>query len=165
MMDNKDSDSEVEENRKQVQRKLSKKEEQTKRKGSDNSKGIFQQTMPPNADDDQALRELQVEMIDRFGLLPDPIKNLFRTTSIKLTSERLGIVKVEAGPNGGKLEFAKEPNVDPLSIIKMVQTQPQKYQLAGASSLKFLHDMETTEQRLGATEQLIASLEPVQSPR
>ncbi|BFM11482.1 transcription-repair coupling factor [Simiduia litorea] len=115
-----------------------------------------------NASDDQALRELQVEMIDRFGLLPDPIKNLFRTTSIKLNAERLGILKVEAGPNGGKLEFAKEPNVDPLSIIKMVQTQPQKYQLAGASSFKFLHDMETSELRLSTTEQLIASLAPSQ---
>ncbi|MDN3639576.1 transcription-repair coupling factor [Simiduia curdlanivorans] len=117
-----------------------------------------------NASDDQALRELQVEMIDRFGLLPDPIKNLFRTTSIKLKAENLGILKVEAGPNGGKLEFAKEPNVDPLSIIKMVQTQPQKYQLAGASSFKFLHDMETSEQRLSTTEQLMASLVPSHRP-
>ncbi|MGD8430297.1 MAG: transcription-repair coupling factor, partial [Ectothiorhodospiraceae bacterium] len=35
-----------------------------------------------NASDRDQLRELQVEMIDRFGLLPEPAKNLFRLTEL-----------------------------------------------------------------------------------
>ncbi len=35
------------------------------------------------------MRELQVEMIDRFGLLPDPAKNLMRLTLLKLQAENL----------------------------------------------------------------------------
>ncbi|HYQ39654.1 MAG TPA: transcription-repair coupling factor, partial [Pseudomonas sp.] len=59
-----------------------------------------------SAADESALNELQVEMIDRFGLLPEPAKNLMRLTLLKLQAEQLGIAKVEAGPQGGRLEFA-----------------------------------------------------------
>ncbi len=111
-----------------------------------------------NAADAGALKELQVEMIDRFGLLPDPVKNLFRITQLKLTAELLGIEKLDAGASAGKIEFNKEPQVDPMAIIKMVQTQPQKYQLAGANCLKFMHDMEHAEARLSTVETLVDSL-------
>lgn len=111
-----------------------------------------------NAPDEAALKELQVEMIDRFGLLPDAIKNLFRITGLKLTAEAIGIEKLEAGPTGGKISFNKEPAVDPLKIIKLVQTQPQNYQMHGANGLKFLHDMENSDVRLATTEALLANL-------
>ena len=41
-----------------------------------------------SADDKAALRELQVEMIDRFGLLPTQVKNLFATAALKLRATR-----------------------------------------------------------------------------
>ncbi len=77
-----------------------------------------------NAADEDGLRELQVEMIDRFGLLPEPAKNLIRLTLLKLQAEKLGIVKVDAGPQGGRVEFAADTCVDPLVLIKMIQSQP-----------------------------------------
>ena len=40
-----------------------------------------------NAADEDGLKELQVEMIDRFGLLPEPTKNLVRLTLLKLQAE------------------------------------------------------------------------------
>jgi len=100
------------------------------------------------AESDQALRELQVEMIDRFGLLPNASKNLFRVASLKLQSVKLGIKKLEAGAKSGRIEFASVTQVDPLAIVKLVQSQPQKYQLEGASHLKFNLDMSDNEQRL-----------------
>ena len=50
------------------------------------------------------LHELQVEMIDRFGLLPEPVKTLFELARLRQTGERLGLLKIEAGPNGGRSE-------------------------------------------------------------
>lgn len=113
-----------------------------------------------NAADADGLRDLQIEMIDRFGLLPDPVKNLFRTTQLKLQAEKIGIDKIEANATGGRIDFSKEPNVDPMTIVKMVQTQPQKYQLVGASCFKFLHDMENSQQRIDVVEQLLINLAP-----
>ena len=46
------------------------------------------------------LEALQVEMIDRFGLLPVPLKQLFRVTELKLKLNKLGIVKFDLGERG-----------------------------------------------------------------
>jgi transcription-repair coupling factor (superfamily II helicase) len=113
-----------------------------------------------NTDDDDALRELQVEMIDRFGLLPDPVKNLFRVTALKQRAQQLGIRKIEAGPNGGKLEFEQQPLIEPIVLVKLVQTKPGTYRLAGATALSFTSDLEEPEQRFQFIEQLLATLAP-----
>ncbi len=93
------------------------------------------------------LRELQVEMIDRFGLLPDPAKNLFEITELKLLAHPLGIQKVEAGPKGGRLIFDAAPKIDPLRMIQLIQTRPKEFKLDGADKLRFYRDMEDPNQR------------------
>ncbi|WP_347329607.1 transcription-repair coupling factor [Marinimicrobium locisalis] len=113
-----------------------------------------------NAESDEALRELQVEMIDRFGLLPEPTKNLFQVTALKLRAEALGIAKLEAGDRGGRLEFSEQTEVDPLTIVQLVQSDPQTYQLAGANHLKFVRNMENGETRLNAVSELLDHLTP-----
>ncbi|SHE51130.1 transcription-repair coupling factor [Microbulbifer donghaiensis] len=101
-----------------------------------------------NASDAQELKELQVEMIDRFGLLPEPVKHLFRTTEIKLKADAMGIRKLEASAAKGRIEFADNTRVDPLALVKMVQTEPGRYQLAGANQLNFSLDEDGPDQRL-----------------
>jgi len=116
-----------------------------------------------NAETDQALRDLQVEMIDRFGLLPEATKNLFRVTQLKLRAQRLGIAKLEAGEQGGRIEFSEQTQVEPLTIVQLVQSQPQTYQLAGANYLKFKQNMDNSEQRLNQVAQLLDLLTPGKS--
>ncbi|KZY63541.1 transcription-repair coupling factor, partial [Oleiphilus sp. HI0065] len=58
------------------------------------------------------LKDLQVEMIDRFGLLAEPTKNLLRQAELKLDAEKLGILKVDAGATSGSFEFGKQTTVD-----------------------------------------------------
>jgi transcription-repair coupling factor (superfamily II helicase) len=86
------------------------------------------------------LEELQVEMIDRFGLLPDEAKNLFKVTELKLMAAALGIKKIDAGMQGGKIDFTDTPNVDSRKIIQLIQTQPRKFQIKGSSRLLFNFD-------------------------
>jgi transcription-repair coupling factor (superfamily II helicase) len=117
-----------------------------------------------NTEDDDALRELQVEMIDRFGLLPEPVKNLFRVTALKQRAQQLGIRKIEAGPNGGKLEFEQQPLIEPIVLVKLVQSKPQTYRLAGATALSFSSNLEQPEQRFEFVEQLLAMLTPAPAP-
>ena len=111
-----------------------------------------------NAKTDIDLKELQIEMIDRFGILPEQTKNLFRLTLLKLQTEAMGIVKLDAGSEAGRIEFASDTSVDPFTLVKMVQSQPHKYRLEGASQLKFSLKMDTIEQRFSATEQLLTQL-------
>ena len=48
------------------------------------------------------------------ALLPDAAKHLFAVTELKLQAQPLGVRKIEAGPQGGRLLFQPEPPVDPL---------------------------------------------------
>ncbi|HKJ94859.1 MAG TPA: TRCF domain-containing protein, partial [Gammaproteobacteria bacterium] len=112
-----------------------------------------------NAPDEDALRELQVEMIDRFGLLPEPARNLFRVTELKLRAQRLGIERLEAGPQGGVVEFGDQPRVDPGAIVRLVQEQPAVYRLEGQERLRFRLSTGDVEARLATVGQLIDTLD------
>ncbi|USD19864.1 transcription-repair coupling factor [Microbulbifer variabilis] len=111
-----------------------------------------------NAVDRQQLKELQVEMIDRFGLLPEPVKHLFRTTEIKLKADKMGIRKLEASAARGRIEFAENTQVDPLTLVKLVQTQPGRYQLAGANQLNFSLDEEGADRKLQEISEVLERL-------
>jgi len=109
-----------------------------------------------NAGNMDELKELRVELIDRFGLLPEAAKNLFRTTSLKLTAARMGIGKIMAAENGGKIIFSDNPDIDPGIIIDMIQQSPDVYRLDGQNTLRFSIDMPTTEDRFVQVERLLS---------
>jgi len=113
-----------------------------------------------NATDQDGLNELQVEMIDRFGLLPDPAKSLIRLTLLKLQAEKLGITKIDAGPQGGRIEFSADTSVDPMVLIKLIQSQPKRYKFEGATVFKFQVPMERPEERFNTLEALLERLAP-----
>ncbi|SHF45276.1 transcription-repair coupling factor [Modicisalibacter ilicicola DSM 19980] len=111
-----------------------------------------------NAENEADLRELQVEMIDRFGLLPSPVKTLFRQTRLRQRAERLGIIRLEAGPERGRVIFGANPAVDPMTLVDLIQRDPVHYRLDGADTLRFEIDMETEEARFQAVEGLLERL-------
>ncbi len=117
-----------------------------------------------SAGSDNDLKELQVEMIDRFGLLPEPVKLLFRVTGLKLRAEELGIRKVDANAAGGRVEFESETQVDPLALIQLVQRQPQRYKLEGGSKLRYVDATTAHDERIAALERLFEALAAKPSP-
>jgi len=101
-----------------------------------------------NALSTEELRELKVEMIDRFGLLPQPVNFLFAVTELKLQAEALGIAKIEANAKAGKMQFKSDTVIDPYSLVKLVQEQANIFNLSSGNELKFNHDSIEPEQRL-----------------
>ncbi|HTE40434.1 MAG TPA: TRCF domain-containing protein, partial [Steroidobacteraceae bacterium] len=106
----------------------------------------------------EELRELQVEMIDRFGLLPDFAKNLFRIAELKLQAKALGLQKLDVAPGGGSVVFAKETRVDPGTLIKLVQANSKTHRFDGAQKIRFVMKLERDEQRFVAAEKLLTAL-------
>jgi len=92
------------------------------------------------AEDAGGLNELQEEIIDRFGPLPDEVRLLIRLTRLKLQALALGISKIDANVSNGRIEFSASTQVDPLSIVEMVQQDPRRYKLGSANQLLFSHD-------------------------
>ncbi|WP_373020059.1 transcription-repair coupling factor [Thiomicrorhabdus sp.] len=111
-----------------------------------------------SAQSENALRELEVEMIDRFGLLPQQVKNLFAVTQIKLVIEPIGIIKLDASEAMIRVQFNQQPNIDPMKLIKLIQAYPKNYQLKGQTELKFFDTMPTMESRISAIELMIKSI-------
>lgn len=108
--------------------------------------------------DDAALKDLQVEMIDRFGLLPDPAKNLIRQSSLRIRAESLGIVKVDAGREWLRLEFGGSTPVDPLKLVKKVQQAPDRYRLEGANTFSVRLKDDSTDGKLDAISEALTEL-------
>ena len=111
-----------------------------------------------SAPDNESLRELQVELIDRFGLLPDALKHLFRVTQIKLQTMRLGIEKIDIGEQTGKIVFNQNPNIDPLKIIHLIQSNPGQFRFDGKQTLRIEHQNDELEARFNQTEKLLMEL-------
>jgi transcription-repair coupling factor (superfamily II helicase) len=108
-----------------------------------------------SATSNDELRELQVEIIDRFGLIPEASKTLFELMKLKLRAAPLGISRMEFGPQFGRISFIEQPNLDPMKIIALIQKQPAGYKLDSKQRLKVIKAMPDTEMRLTTARELL----------
>lgn len=111
-----------------------------------------------SAQDTAELRELQVELIDRFGLLPTAAKNHMRVAALKLDAVALGIEKIDASDGGGYVVFGEQPRTDPVALVNLVQNEGHIYRLSGAHRLQFRLDLSDTDVRFAKIEQLLEKL-------
>jgi transcription-repair coupling factor (superfamily II helicase) len=109
-------------------------------------------------DSDQALREMQVEMIDRFGLLPPEVKGLFTVSSLRLLAQRYGIKMLELGEQGGHIEFLEKTQIDPLQLVTLVQEQPLSFRLAGPTRLRIEQELADLPAREALARELMQRL-------
>ncbi|MDT8409069.1 MAG: transcription-repair coupling factor [Wenzhouxiangellaceae bacterium] len=112
------------------------------------------------AGDTGKLHELQVEMIDRFGLLPEPVKNLFIAASLRLAARALGIRKLEIGPAGGRIEFLPRPCIDMPELIRMIQKEAHTFSLPAQDRLRIHGEFDKLGDRIGVAEDLLERLRP-----
>ena len=114
-----------------------------------------------SAKNKEELRNIEVEMIDRFGLLPDACKNLLTTTETKLLIEELNLKKVDATEDYLRIQFGKQPNIEPIKLIQLVQSDAKKFRIKNQATepeLLFYDEMPTIEQRKNAIELITRSI-------
>ncbi|GAA5142520.1 transcription-repair coupling factor [Thalassotalea piscium] len=93
------------------------------------------------------LDEVQIELIDRFGLLPQPAKNIIHIAKLRLKAQAIGIDRIDVGPLGGSIEFSDTTKVDPSFIIGLIQQQPKVFKMEGANKLKFVQKSDDVKAR------------------
>lgn len=101
-----------------------------------------------SAKDADALDEIKVELIDRFGKLPDPARTLLDIATLRQQAQKLGIRKLEANEKGGVIEFNEQNHVDPAWLIGLLQKQPQHYRLDGPTRLRFTFELDERKVRM-----------------
>ncbi|TVR98271.1 MAG: transcription-repair coupling factor [Wenzhouxiangellaceae bacterium] len=112
------------------------------------------------AGSEKALNQLQVEMIDRFGLLPPEVKHLFTTAELRLQARALGMKRLEVGPAGGRVEFVPKPDIDIAEFLKMIQKESHTFELPANDRLRVKGEFETPEERLAMATELLERLAP-----
>ena len=105
------------------------------------------------------LEELKVELIDRFGLLPDPARNLLDIARLRQQAQKLGIRKLEGNDKGGVIEFGEKNHVNPGWLIGLLQKQPQHFRLDGPTRLKFFQDLTERKTRMEWVRRFMQELE------
>ena len=110
------------------------------------------------AESKQELDELKVELIDRFGLLPEAAKNLLQIAELRLQVEPLKVLRIDAGTQGGFIEFAPSAKVDPEKFIRLIQKEPIVYRFDGPLKFKFIKDLTETNVRLAFVVELVKTL-------
>lgn len=112
-----------------------------------------------SAKNEQDLEEIKVELIDRFGRLPDAVRNLLDIARLRQQAQKLGIRKLESNEKGGVIEFNEKNNVNPVWLIGLLQKQPQHFRLDGPTRLKFMQDLEERKTRMDWVRQFMRQLE------
>jgi transcription-repair coupling factor (superfamily II helicase) len=103
------------------------------------------------------LDELRVELVDRFGKLPDAARYLLHTAQLRQQAQQLGIKRLEGNERGGFIEFDDKNIVDPVYLIGLLQRQPQIFQLEGPVKLKFIQNLSDRTQRLKFISELLTT--------
>ena len=111
-----------------------------------------------NTDTQEKLDHIRMELIDRFGIPPQAVKQLFAVHQLRLKAEQLGITKIDIGTNGGHIEFSPDTPVQAMSIIQMMQKHPTYFRMDGGQRLKVMVMLQDAEKRIQFIADLLNSL-------
>ena len=111
-----------------------------------------------NTDTQEKLDNIRMELIDRFGIPPQPVKQLFSVHQIRLRAEQLGITKVDINSNGGYIEFSPDTPVQAISIIQLMQKNPTYYRMEGGHRLKVMVQLAEYDKRIQFIVELLNKL-------
>jgi transcription-repair coupling factor (superfamily II helicase) len=81
------------------------------------------------------LDEMHQELIDRFGLLPEPAQILLDSHRLRILAKPLGISKVDASSEAIQMQFVPNPPIDPMKIISLIQSK-RHIKMAGQDKLR-----------------------------
>jgi len=76
-----------------------------------------------NCNTPEELDDMHQELIDRFGLLPEPAQTLLDSHRLRILAKPLGISKVDASGEAIQIQFIQNPPIDPMKIITMIQSK------------------------------------------
>ena len=110
------------------------------------------------AGEDRALWDLQEECIDRFGLLPDALRNLFRIAGVKQRARPLGIRKIDLGEKGGRVHFDENAEFDRVKLINLLQANPDIYKFEGGDKLRINRELPDAGARFNFLDGFLDSL-------
>ncbi|QNS02092.1 MAG: transcription-repair coupling factor [Buchnera aphidicola (Pentalonia nigronervosa)] len=96
----------------------------------------------------QNLKQIQYELISRFGKLPDFAKNLITISKIRIIAHNLGIKKITSNKNTGIIEFNNNNKINIKYLVNLLQKEPNFWKIKNAMTLQFIYESNDDNSRL-----------------
>jgi transcription-repair coupling factor (superfamily II helicase) len=109
-------------------------------------------------DTDEEIDNFAAEMRDRFGVLPDEVRYLFKVAAIKAYCRRANVEKVDAGPKGAVITFRDNKFAQPDRLVYFIRQHGQAARVRPDMKVVFFQDWETPEERLIGTTEILRQL-------
>jgi transcription-repair coupling factor (superfamily II helicase) len=109
-------------------------------------------------DTDDEIDNFAAELRDRFGVLPDEVRYLFKIAAIKGYCRRANVEKVDAGPKGAVISFRDNKFAQPDRLVYFIRQHGQAAKVRPDMKVVFLQDWETPEERLMGTTEILRQL-------
>jgi transcription-repair coupling factor (superfamily II helicase) len=106
---------------------------------------------------EETINMLEEELIDRFGLLPEPAKILIASTRIACQAKAMGIMKINASDTSIIVQFISKPSIDPLIIVQAIQVK-ENYRLINTDKLRVKIAMPHIQDRILQVNNLLKEL-------
>jgi transcription-repair coupling factor (superfamily II helicase) len=107
---------------------------------------------------DEEIENFAAELRDRFGVLPDEVRYLFKVAAIKAYCRRANVEKVDAGPKGAVLAFRDNSFAQPDRLVAFIRQHGQAARVRPDMKVVFFQDWETPEERLSGTTDILRQL-------
>ena len=112
-----------------------------------------------NAQTVEDLYDLQLETLDRFGLLPEAAKSVFAISDIKLTATGLGIEKIKLGDKGGFVKFSEHTALDPVQLVDLIESSNNEINMRGTYTLGVTTSLPLPQDKIAYIKHLLATLQ------
>ena len=109
-------------------------------------------------DTDDEIENFAAELRDRFGVLPDEVRYLFKVATIKAYCRRANVEKVDAGPKGAVITFRDNKFAQPDRLVYFIRQHGQAARVRPDMKVVFFRDWETPEERLTGTTEILLQL-------
>jgi len=110
-----------------------------------------------NCSTPEELDDMHQELIDRFGLLPEPAQTLLDCHRLRIAAKPLGICKVDASSEAIVIQFIPSPPIDPMKIITLIQSK-RHVKMAGQDKLRIELKYGDLRQRVLAVKNFFSEL-------
>ncbi len=97
------------------------------------------------------------EIVDRFGKLPPQAQTLIDVHRLRVIAKPYGVVKVDAAPGVIHITFKKDPPIDSMAIMHLIQKN-KHIKLAGNDKLRIERELKDAKDRAQMVRDVLRSL-------
>ena len=100
---------------------------------------------------------MQEELIDRFGLPPEPAQTLLDCHRLRLLGKPLGVTKVDAAAERVIVSFVARPPFEPIKLIQLIQ-KDGRFRLAGQDRVRIEWPTKSLDDRVILVKEFLKKL-------